>query len=617
MANPTRVLLSLLTAAVIGSMALPRARAETTNETLGTLRGTVVDAVTGLPTACTVLIVDAGGHKVIERDSFRDGFRCDGRFEKSLPAGRTRVRVTRGFETRAEERVVEIPAGGVVALELALGRVVDLRARGWYAGDSHAHMLHGERTIPVDFDFVALTAQAEDLQYLSLAQAWTLEDPTPERLAAELGSRSRTDCRLTWNLEAPKNYYRGDAGRCLGHCWTVGLDGRTAQGDDVIRVLLQASAHDYESDKPSFANFESHALIHAQGGAVFYSHPARWWQGPWGGQGGYPKQENMRISNLAVELPLDTLAGPTFDGLDVITGAGEFEANAMAFELWCLLLNHGYRVAGTASSDTCFDRPGGATPGVVRTYTYVSPEFSWPGLTRAMTRGRTFATSGPLLLAGIDGQPPGSAFAADGVARTLSLEGWASGTDPEGLTRLEILRNGQVIRTERYAPPISSLRTNLVVAETQPAWFCVRLFGGDPQRQRAISGAFFFEARDQAPPAAVPARVRVALLDAVSGKKLAGSVTEVAYRGTLPQEGQEHRIRDGEGSLTVPATVRLRAESPGYRPMTLSPFLDNPRLVELVTRLTAEDLLKWESFERVRSLLGETALTFRLERAAH
>jgi hypothetical protein len=125
-------------------------------------------------------------------------------------------------------------------------------------------------------------------------------------------------------------------------------------------MLMDASAWDYESQKPTYANFESHALIHQQGGAVFYTHPARWWTGAWGGQGGYPRQDRMRVSNMAVELPLDTILGPTFDGVDVITGPGEAEANEKAFALWAMLLNHGYRLAATGSSDACFDRTGGA-----------------------------------------------------------------------------------------------------------------------------------------------------------------------------------------------------------------------------------------------------------------
>ena len=590
------------------------ARADTAdNDRLGTLRGTVLDAASGKPAACNVAIVDAAGHTVIADESFQPGFRCDGQFVRRLPAGRTRVRIWRGFETRPVERILEIPAGGEVGAEFRLERIVDLRARGWFAGDSHVHMIHGENTIPVGFDAVALAARAEDLQYLSLAQAWTVPDPTPEKLGAELASRSRPDCALTWNLEAPKNYYRGDAGRCLGHCWMLGTRGRLPGGENIIELLLAASAHDYESDKPSFANFESHRLIHEQGGAVFYTHPARWWTGSWGGQGGYPKRDAMRISNLAVELPLDTLIGPTFDGVDVITGSGELQADAVAFKLWCLLLNHGYRVAATASSDACFDRPGGATPGVARTYTFLGRNFSWPAVTRATAQGRTFATTGPLLLASVAGQPPGSVFAADGRARDLEIEGWPAGTDGAGLTRMEVLRNGRPIQTNLFSPPIPALKTAFRVADTNSAWYCVRLFGGDAQRQRAISGAFFFDARPHQPPKSVPARIHVSLVDARTGQPLSGSVTEVVFRATLPRAGGRHAISGGAGEVTVPAQARLRAEANGYRPLTLSPFFDHPALRGFITQLGAEDLAKWETFERVRELLANVQLTFRME----
>jgi hypothetical protein len=56
-------------------------------------------------------------------------------------------------------------------------------------------MLHGERTVPVSFDFVATTARAEDLHYLSLAQAWDLPEATPEALEGQLRDvRGRIVC---------------------------------------------------------------------------------------------------------------------------------------------------------------------------------------------------------------------------------------------------------------------------------------------------------------------------------------------------------------------------------------------------------------------------------------
>jgi hypothetical protein len=474
-------------------------------------------------------------------------------------------------------------------------------------------MLHGERTVQVDFDYVALTAQAEDLQYMSLAQAWNLDDPTPERLEGELGRRSTPNCLLTWNLEAPKNYYKGDAGRCLGHCWSIGVRGRTREGKDVIRELMDASAWDYESSKPTYANFESHQLIHDQGGAVSYTHPARWWMGSWGGQGGYPKVDKMRVSNMAVELPLDTLLGPTYDGLDIITGPGEFEANAKAFEIWCILLNHGYRIAATGSSDACFDRPGGGVPGMPRTYALVPGEFSFAKAAKAIAAGRTFVTTGPLLIATIDRNPPGSAFSAGPKTRVLSVEAWASGRDRGALKRIEVLRNGQVWREFTLDGNSGSFQTNLSLLEQETSWYCVRVFG--LERQTAVGGAFYFADKSHRPPRPVRAQVRAQVQDAETGVRLSAVLTEVTLSGTVSREGRRHRLQTGEARVSVPGTARLRANATGYAPMTLSPFLDSPDLVKTVTTFSDQDLVNWQSFDQLKRQLDDVDLVFRLHKA--
>jgi hypothetical protein len=92
---------------------------------------------------------------------------------------------------------------------------------------------------------------------------------------------------------------------------------------------------------------------------------------------------------------------------------------------------------------------------------------------------------------------------------------------------------------------------------------------------------------------------------------LSAEIIEVNYLGTQALPGTAHTLTDGHGQLTIPATARLRASVPGYEPLTLSPFFDHPALLELVTRLSDEDLLDWRTFERIRALLGEVRLTFR------
>jgi hypothetical protein len=204
---------------------------------------TVIDDSSDAITPCTLEIVNSKGQSIKRDPSYRNGFRSNGSVQLQLPQGPTRIRITRGFETQAVDDLIELRPGQEEDRTYRLKRIVNLREKGWYSGDSHAHMIHGERDIPVDFESVALAAKAEDLQYLSLAHDWIIPEATPEELEAELNRVSIPTCMLTWNIEAPKNYWKGDAGRCLGHGWTLDMKGRTENGQNVIPLLLQLSAH--------------------------------------------------------------------------------------------------------------------------------------------------------------------------------------------------------------------------------------------------------------------------------------------------------------------------------------------------------------------------------------
>jgi hypothetical protein len=307
------------------------------------------------------------------------------------------------------------------------------------------------------------------------------------------------------------------------------------------------------------------------------------------------------------------LVGPTFDGMDVITGTGELEADEGSFKLWSMLLNHGYRLAATGSSDSCFDRPGGATPGAARTYTQIPESFSVPAVTRETAAGRTFVTTGPILLASLDGQAPGSEVRADGTIRNLDVEAWASGEAPGDLEKLELIRNGAVAKEIPVAGRYHRVR--LPIREESDAWFCVRAYGRGDSRQRAITGAFYFSGTGSRPPAPVQVRARIRVVDAGSGRPVIGGQAEEVYqRGPIVVKGDSSHPVDGEVTLMVPGTARIRVTAPGYQPLTLSPFLDNPELVKAVTTLSAEDLLNWSTFERIRELLSNIVLEFRLDR---
>src|SRR5215472_10046613 len=91
------------------------------------LHGIIRDAASGELSPCTVDIKDSNGKLVLENDSFHSGFRCSGEFTKHLPPGRTRIRVTRGFETQSIEHELNLEDGHKTEVEFSLCRSVDLR----------------------------------------------------------------------------------------------------------------------------------------------------------------------------------------------------------------------------------------------------------------------------------------------------------------------------------------------------------------------------------------------------------------------------------------------------------------------------------------------------------
>ena len=111
------------------------------------------------------------------------------------------------------------------------------------------------------------------------------------------------------------------------------------------------------------------------------------------------------------------------------------------------------------------------------------------------------------------------------------------------------------------------------------------------------------------------AQVLAQVLDAETGVRLPSVLTEVTFSGTIPHDGKRHRVPTGEARLSVAGTARLRAESRGYAPLTLSPFLDNPELVRTVTSFRDEDLCNWQSYEEVKRELEKVELVFRLRKA--
>ncbi len=604
------------TGVLFGGQPLPRTAASLNipDRKKAFLIGRVLDAETRQVIPCTVTIRTSANQIVVEHPSFAGGFRSSGRFEKAVPSGDTTIAVSRGFDYVGVERKLLLREGERAEVTFALERRADLRRQEWYCGDNHVHMIHGEREIMVRFPYVAESAQAAGLDYMSLAQQWNLSPATPERLDQACREASRTDFQLTWNMEAPKNYWRGNVSHCLGHGWTLAMRGYTAEREDAVTELARMSAGDYQSEKAPTPNFESHALIHSLGGVVSYTHPTRERWGKWGGRGEYPLEERKFISNLAQELPYDTVVGPTYDMIDIMMTPEEREVNEKAQRLWFMLLNRGYRIAATASSDSCFDRRGGGVPGEVRVYTRLNGPLTLAEIAKAMKAGRNFVTSGPLVLLKIGEYQPGDVVPVKQPVNVKAcVKVWASGEAGEFLTKVELIRNGEVVKKFGLDGPRTEFTSTFDVNEAESAWYITRCWGSG-ERQIAITNPIYFESEDYQPPEPTPANVTASVTSQATSEPLAGTCEVIKMIGQTPVRESSHHFEGGKFSLVVPGTARIRVEAPGYLPQVRSIFMDYAPLLDLILNLRGDALIDWSTFEKVKTLLAEVRLEFALTR---
>lgn len=349
----------------------------------------------------------------------------DGTFQVDLPVGEVYLEMTKGFEYEAVRKKLNIQPGQQ-ELHLEISRCADLRARGWVTGDTHVHFLSPSTAI--------LEGQAEGVNLINLlASQWG-------DLFTNVGDfgqgpvTSRDGETLVWVGTENRQHL-------LGH---VGLLG--GKGTPVYPMCASGPGESYLGDPvwSSIAEWAD-ACREREGLVVGVHFP-------------YPTGE------IAADIILDKI-----DALEIRPNFSEF-FNALNILDWYRYLNCGYRLPIVGGTDKM---SAGMPVGGERTYAYVGQEqFNFESWARAVRRGNTFMTSGPLLLLQVDGHPPGDEITFDRAATTVEVQVEAKGSVP--LNHLEVVWNGHVAaaREDRGGTREMTLKEKLPVAG--PGWLAAR-----------------------------------------------------------------------------------------------------------------------------------------------
>jgi hypothetical protein len=354
----------------------------------------------------------------------------DGTFQVELPVGEVYVEASKGFEYAPLRRRLAIePSQRELVLEVF--RFANLRAKGWVTADTHVHFLSPSTAV--------LEGQAEGLNLVSLlaAQWGDLFTNVGDLAQGPLVSR---DGETTVHVNTENRQH------LLGHLGLVG-----GHGAPVFPMSASGPGESYLGD-PLWTTLGDWAdRQRARSGLVVAVHFP------------YPNGE------LAADVALGKI-----DAVELFPYGAAFET--LRFHDWYRYLNAGYRLPAVGGTD----KMGAYMPvGANRTYANLGGEqFSFESWARAVRAGRTFMTTGPLLLLEADGKAPGDEIVLGQGGGRVAVRLEARSFVP--FHSVEVVLNGQVVASREEAAGTRELTLRETVRVPGPGWLaarCVSRFG--------------------------------------------------------------------------------------------------------------------------------------------
>lgn len=542
------------------------------------------------PQAATLAInaVSAeGGPTPVLVQLTHEGEMLAGRYQEAVPGmfvtppwsidlapGEWQLRISRGPQFHALEQTLQCTSGETMDLgSLELTRKADLPSLGWYAGDGDGDVYHGELIYnDVDAETAAHIGQAMGLDWMGVGR-WGVSrwgGPNPKTWGdanAFMESLSGPRFLFMWTDEKPKTQE--------GHGCFVGLK---RPDDELFNWGWSGGA------KRPLRNFETLQMIRASGGATFANHPLRWWM------------KGKRFNtNMYSSLPFDLCAAGLLDGVNI-------NDKPEGIQLWSMLLDHGYRVAATAGADFCLDRPSGPPPGLHRMYCYCPEGMSSASIAEAVRKGNTIVSTGPVLVAALDGQPPGTTVTSGG-SHQISVQAWARGDQKNApLQRLELWAHGRPIASYEIKGDAEHAETTFEwTPEGEWDWAAVRAVarGG-----WAMTSAFYAATSEYESPQPVVCRVTLEVRG-LSSEELATASVEL-WDG-VPSLVTAKKIRQvplkGNDKLDVPVSATLVVRLGDGRQQQTSVY-DAVNMSELIESIAVglereSPLLEWKTYAEV------------------
>jgi hypothetical protein len=424
---------------------------------VGRLAVRVIDAGAKSPTAARVHLTASDGKFYAPVDAYArvSGagdrvFHTPGTFQLDLPAGKVTLDVIKGFEFVPAKVDADVSAGRTTSVTVALQRMTNLSASGWYSGSTHVHMNYAGNLHNTLQNLMMMSA-AEDQDVVNEQVAnkdnriLDYQHFVPGGGAHPVSTRDRL---VVVGQEYRPPFY--------GHVFMFQLKKHL-----ISPFLTGYEGTAVESLYPS--NTDMLRKAKAQGATTGYVHP-------------YSGDHDPLDANLG--------GGKGFI-VDAALGAVDAlewsNAGRAGFHPWYAVLNNGLRITAVGGEDSISSLHASKLVGSARTYVHTGAR----GLTadawfEHLRRGNAFVSTGPLVELTVDGKMPGESVMLPASGGTIAVAARARSITP--LDTVTLVFNGEVVERVPLATDRKSADVKKSLRVTRSGWYHLRAEGAPGER---------------------------------------------------------------------------------------------------------------------------------------
>jgi len=419
----------------------------------------IIDAETGKPTACRVNVVGPNGNYYEPDDSPLEPFNAHnagchrngethppsryygwyfytlGEFAVNVPKGDVRIEVWKGYEYLPVSKHVSSRTASDAPVEIKITRTAAMHKQGYWSGDTHIHMdrrndedtrqaLHLMAAEDIRYGFILCMNDPRDYSGQMQRQEW----PQQQGFGA-----SSVQSQGKYGIVSAQEYRT----KTYGHICLLMHD----------RLVFEGAAYN-PNNWPVFGMVGKMTSQH--GGYAFHAH------------GGYSKEiyaDYVQQATHGVEL----LQMAHYRGIGL---AG-----------WYRILNIGYRFPALGGSDFPYVR----ALGDCRTFVHSDKQPTFAEWTRQAAEGRSFFTTGPLLLLEVEGKRPGDILDLDGDQPQQLIVKLRVRCEVTPVQHIALLVNGNPVKQWTLSPDENNTGVwheyEFKIEVDKPCWIAARAHG--------------------------------------------------------------------------------------------------------------------------------------------